>query len=112
MYGWKDGLWYVNSGTGLSRDLVTERFPETTDRDGALTRTELEDELGQSINGTIVGSISIRDALEQGRSKRTAHKILNAGIASGLVHQSPRDIHFASITELDQLLRLWQKPRR
>jgi hypothetical protein len=110
LWGWERGRFFVNSASAMSRDDVDHRFGKEKLGDGSVTVAELEAEIGQTLNGTIVGGIGVREVLElSGKSRRTAQKMVTEGLVRGLVHRSPRGLVFTTLEELNQLVDSWHK---
>ncbi|MGH2670538.1 MAG: hypothetical protein ACRDH5_15730 [bacterium] len=73
-YGREGDRYYVNSGTGMSRDLVDEHFDLLATGDGSVPRTWIEKKTG---GAGLVGNVSIRREFESlGYSRRTAHTLM------------------------------------
>lgn len=125
MFGWdrakKLGLtpeqwelrWYGNSGTSISRDRFCDLFPEAA-LDGSLSvgdvAKELELSAGTTLNGTVIGHVSLRTALQwigtsigpaRVASKRCADARLRDLLRVGIVKKSRRGLHYAKLADLE-----------
>ncbi|MGH8490531.1 MAG: hypothetical protein ACREXS_17105 [Gammaproteobacteria bacterium] len=73
-YGREGDRYYVNSGTGMSRDRVDEHFEVLAACDGSVPWMWIEKETG---GAGLVGKVSIRRDFETlGSSRRTAHTLM------------------------------------
>lgn len=73
-YGREGDLYYVNSGTGMSRDRVDEHFGGVAAADGSVPWTWIQKETG---GAELVGNVPIRREFETlVYSRRTAHTLM------------------------------------